>query len=234
MNVQELEKYVEDNAIKIGRADKTKLAAAITILESTKEYFVVDEPTLRAAGLGYLCWNGDAGERRKYYNEEVVQHIYKGGSTPIGTLKKLGYKMKYKNDFNGCVKAINKSTKKKKKEVVEKKRKGVYGIYIEGKLVYIGKTSRDFRERWMEHVNYAKNPQLESSQQNYLYAAMRKGKDVKMEILAEVDNFSNAEIECVECALIHSYKPQYNYQGVKVPYVFSESKRRTVKWKENI
>lgn len=37
---------------------------------------------------------------------------------------------------------------------VEKKKKhyGVYGIYINNELVYIGMTMRDFETRWQEHI----------------------------------------------------------------------------------
>ena len=48
---------------------------------------------------------------------------------------------------------------------------GVYGIYFNKKLVYIGKTSRYFYQRFSEHKSYMKY------QGGKLYEEMRKFKD---------------------------------------------------------
>lgn len=102
----------------------------------------------------------------------------------------------------------------------------IYGIKIDGELCYIGKTFRNLKERISEHIECIYDENKGGNQQNYLYKAMRECKiGYKFEILYESHNvINNHELEQIEKTLIENIKPKYNYEGVKVPYRFSEDK----------
>lgn len=103
----------------------------------------------------------------------------------------------------------------------------IYGIYIDNKLVYIGKTTREMKNRLGEHLECALLGEGGGAQQNYLYKAMRECEvGYKFKILYESYNtISNHELEEIEKTLIENLQPEFNYEGVKVPYRFSEEKR---------
>ena len=107
-----------------------------------------------------------------------------------------------------------------------KKNAYIYGIKVDGELVYIGKTYRDLKERISEHIECMLDESINNSQQNYLYKAMRECEiGYKFELLYESHNvISNYELETIEKSLIENIKPKFNYEGVKVPYRFSEDK----------
>ena len=67
-------------------------------------------------------------------------------------------------------------------------------IYFNKKLVYIGKTSRNFYQRFSEHKSNMKY------QGGKLYEEMRKFKD--------------RDLSCMEYALITYLKPRLNREGV--------------------
>lgn len=102
----------------------------------------------------------------------------------------------------------------------------IYGIYIDGKLCYIGKTIRCLKERLGEHIEWSILENGGGSQQDYLYKAMRECKiGYKFKILYESHNtLSNYDLEQIEKSLIENLQPEFNYEGVKVPYRFSEEK----------
>lgn len=104
----------------------------------------------------------------------------------------------------------------------------VYGIKVDGELVYIGKTIRPLKERIKEHIECMLDRTINNNQQKYLYEAMRLCEiGYKFEVLYESQNkISNHELEMIEKVLIENIKPKYNYEGVKVPYRFTEDKKR--------
>lgn len=119
------------------------------------------------------------------------------------------------------------TAKQKEKEIKEQtKRKkrlsyGIYGIYIDNELVYIGKTIRNFEERWKEHEACVKDKQIANSNQPYLYEAMRNNKyEFRKLIEFTKEIMYDWDLQCMEFALIETHKPKYNYVGVKVPYEF--------------
>lgn len=95
---------------------------------------------------------------------------------------------------------------------------GVYGIYFNKKLVYIGKTSRNFYQRFSEHKSNMKY------QGGKLYEEMRKFKDKNVNnkinciplisFDCEFDNISDRDLSCMEYALITYLKPRLNREGV--------------------
>lgn len=103
----------------------------------------------------------------------------------------------------------------------------IYGIEIDNKLVYIGKTTRKIKERLLEHMECVFDTKIQNSQQNYLYKAMRECKTgYKFKILYENHSgMKNEELEAIEKTLIENIKPEFNYEGVKVPYRFTKEKK---------
>ena len=54
---------------------------------------------------------------------------------------------------------------------------------------------------------------------------MRKCQGYKFEVLYESHNsISNHELEVIEKSFIENMQPKYNYEGVKVPYRFTNEK----------
>ena len=118
----------------------------------------------------------------------------------------------------------NKTVFKKQVNKNKNKHKGyVYGIKIDNKLVYIGKTIRPIQDRISEHIECVLDETIENSQQKYLYKAMRECQGYKFEIMAVHEEIDNHSLEMIEKALIENMKPEFNYEGVKVPYRFSGS-----------
>lgn len=122
--------------------------------------------------------------------------------------------------------------KKKKEERKERYGFGIYGIYIDDELVYIGKTNRDFQIRHEEHLKAMED----ESNTIWLYRLLRVAKDAGKKIqtrslldLSSLNNiknknsFSNEELKCMEYALISVLKPRGNTEGTKMEYDFNHS-----------
>lgn len=102
--------------------------------------------------------------------------------------------------------------------------RGIYGIYCDKELIYIGKTDVSFEERFKQHkIN------MEQNKDQYLYKYMRDNKDCYYELkpLINVKNIktkekiTNKDIEMMELALITLFKPKCNIQGILQDYIFS-------------
>ena len=106
----------------------------------------------------------------------------------------------------------------------KKIRYGVYGIYVNNELVYIGMTMRDFEKRWQEHINKIKS----GSNELYFYKQLQKyDEEVKLHFKILVDasekvidkkSFSEDEVKSMEYALIKVLKPKYNLAGNTYDY----------------
>lgn len=107
----------------------------------------------------------------------------------------------------------------KDKDVVNKN--GVYGIYVDNELVYIGYTKRTFGIRWEEHLQNTKIG-CGGSQEWYLYKAMREAKTINFKalVIAPKEVKTEKEYKCMEYAAITMYKPKFNYSGVKIDYIW--------------
>ena len=108
------------------------------------------------------------------------------------------------------------------------KGRGVYGIYSDNQLLYIGSTG-DFGKRFESHnVGF-------KSKNDRLYVKMRRdkadGRCVKIMPIINVDDLcteasiTDRDIQAMELALISIYKPMYNYQGRLAPYKFINRKK---------
>lgn len=114
--------------------------------------------------------------------------------------------------------------KTKKDKIIDSK--GIYGIYIDDKLIYIGETNKSFKERFQQHKYNMNDP----SNLTYLYRILRSAKQLNKNIqlkpiivvedLIINDNMKITErdIKMMELALITLYQPEANIEGRLTPY----------------
>lgn len=103
---------------------------------------------------------------------------------------------------------------------------GIYGIYVNNKLVYIGRTITSFKQRFNSHKANLNNSD------EFMYRKLREykeaGNKITMKPLIAVEllnvehkkTFTKNDINCMELALITMYQPFFNTEGKVKPYVF--------------
>lgn len=103
---------------------------------------------------------------------------------------------------------------------------GVYGIYADDKLVYIGRTIAGFKQRYKSHLKELKE------NNSFLYRRLREYKDAGCEIrlkplivlekleMVHKKTINIKELNCMEFALITVLQPELNVEGRLKPYVF--------------
>lgn len=117
--------------------------------------------------------------------------------------------------------------REKKIRLLDQKKKeysyGVYGMYENGQLVYIGMTMRPFEKRWQEHIEGIQN----QSSDLYFYQKINPESKIEFKILIDVSKMkankpiTRINIESMEHGLIYMLKPKYNYAGRTVEYRYS-------------
>ena len=93
---------------------------------------------------------------------------------------------------------------------------GIYGIWIENELVYIGKTKCTFYKRFQQHSSAVR------CQGGTLYDGMRKAKKEGKKVEARpilsfeknIEDFSDRDLSCMEYALIRVFQPKFNREGI--------------------
>ena len=110
---------------------------------------------------------------------------------------------------------------------------GIYGIYVNNKLVYIGKTTQNFAKRFYQHKYYVDNPTKATGVKYHMYCelarARSEGASVEMIPIVIVEDLlydsklkiNNRDIESMELALITFHRPRYNFSGVRCPYKYT-------------
>ena len=109
---------------------------------------------------------------------------------------------------------------------------GIYGIYVDNELVYIGKTTQSFQKRFNQHKRLMDYPDDSETQYEMYYelaVARAQGKSVQLRplIIAEyipydsLYDLTNRDLESMEMALIWCYRPRYNICGIQKPYRFT-------------
>ena len=109
---------------------------------------------------------------------------------------------------------------------------GVYGIYLDNVLVYIGKTTRGFGKRFKEHKHFVDFPNDSETQFNMyadFAAAIEKGSSLQLRPLIIVEtakykslySLTNRDIESMEFALISAFQPKYNIEGKRRAYRYT-------------
>lgn len=110
---------------------------------------------------------------------------------------------------------------------------GVYGIYINEEIVYIGSTTDSFARRFSKHKSRMKEPPEKHPTQIELYdtlkAAKASGYSVVFRPLIVVEELKyrslvpieKRDVESMEFALIDLYKPRLNKCGVTLPFKYN-------------
>lgn len=111
---------------------------------------------------------------------------------------------------------------REEREELGKLQGGVYGIYEDGELVYIGSTNRPFEVRFQEHLDNLRNGDTSL----YLYREINKDKEiqfaplvVKKDLKVEGE-LTFRDIQAMELALIDQCQPKYNLAGRVVDFRF--------------
>lgn len=100
---------------------------------------------------------------------------------------------------------------------------GIYGIYQNDELIYIGSTLRSFDIRFNEHKENIQN----KSKELYLYSLFNLGDKIEFKILIDCKelktniDLSKREIESMELALIQVFKPKGNLAGNTCQFRFT-------------
>lgn len=131
------------------------------------------------------------------------------------TLKRIKQIIKKCNLENSIVK---KEEKQKKKDNI-KNEYGIYGIYIDNKLVYIGMTSRSFKSRFSDYKSQIQNPTRKI--EYMMVNAKANNKEVEMRPLISNKEFftlSETELKKIEYSLIKVLQPEGNIEGTILPY----------------
>ena len=160
------------------------------------------------------------GMKRDYYSlhhyvEIIIHHLI-----PISYEKINIYKEKIKLLLKEEEERQNQIKQRAKNK---KKVGGVYGMYENGELVYIGMTMRKFEDRWQEHLDNIKD---RSTALNF-YQYVSNDAKIEFKKLIEIEKLkcnvelTKRDIEAMEFALIYEHQPKYNLAGRTVPYRFS-------------
>lgn len=112
---------------------------------------------------------------------------------------------------------------------VEEKPYGIYGIYVDNDLIYIGMTMTSFQQRYNEHKNNISH--TANINRMPLYAYLAKARDEKKLIelrplISNNDLKTNQKItrrdwESMELGLITLYQPICNLRGRTIAYEFN-------------
>ena len=100
---------------------------------------------------------------------------------------------------------------------------GIYGIYENDELVYIGYTTREFESRWQEHIEAI----MLQKKTQYVHQQINPSSKIEFGILIDITELKTnkiltvSDIQSMELALIHLYQPKYNVQGVTTKYSYS-------------
>ena len=93
---------------------------------------------------------------------------------------------------------------------------GIYGIYFKDILLYIGKTTGDFNNRFSTHKNNIDNKDRTEKFYQYCYDNNISSDTLNFKILFDCKNcpLSSEQIECLETNYINDYHPLYNEKKI--------------------
>lgn len=92
---------------------------------------------------------------------------------------------------------------------------GVYGMYRNGELIYVGMTMRNFKQRWKEHQGYIKN----KSHVLNVYDLIKENDIIEFKILVDAKKLENGiplserEVKAIERSYILRYSPIGNVEN---------------------
>lgn len=144
--------------------------------------------------------------------------VFKNSYTESDYKKRVEQRKEIDNKYK---KESNKQKQKEKK----KEQQGIYGIYIDNELVYIGKTEVSFKTRFKQHKD-----NMDNGDTTYIYKLLREAKlnnrNIQMKPLITLDQIkvdgklTSKDIQAMELGLITLYQPQGNVKGRLQNYQF--------------
>ena len=102
---------------------------------------------------------------------------------------------------------------------------GIYGLYRNNQLVYIGSTSRPFKERIREHYQNIQKA-IETGKSNFqVYSLFTKNDRVSVSILIDMyevgyKQLTEKDLRAMELAMITYFAPIGNVSGLKYGFQF--------------
>ena len=175
-------------------------------------------------------------EQRKKEKEKEIQEKL---------LKKAQEKQQYLEEYQKRKQQFQHESEQQKENTInrqqeiqhiyENEKGGIYSICSKDfngdmKLLYIGRTDRNFEERWQEHkdIVYGKEPVQYSMKKCYnLLKEERQIKEclIPKKMLSFNELSANkpltlSEKEAIEMAFIHYFQPPGNKAGIDIPYIF--------------
>ena len=152
--------------------------------------------TIAEDGLSLYCKECDSKAHKKYSEENPFK------------VKQSRHKAYKKHYFEnpGYYDYVNKAPNRLK--ITNKWKNswgsGVYGIFSEGKALYIGETTQ-LKKRITEHISYIKNPSINKSYLQEMYWEISNKKNYIIGIIEETPNHKERELH-----YINQLKPLYN------------------------
>lgn len=150
-----------------------------------------------------ITWNGVRISKESREEIKKIKNFELSGSSFLGR--------KFKR--NGYSKEIDSKNFYFKQKKVE--HYGVYGIYKDDELLYVGSTMRNFEDRMKEHRDNINN----GSTELYFYKLVNKNDELKYRILIDVSEIKTnkkidrTDVESMELALISYLQPVGNLAG---------------------
>lgn len=163
----------------------------------------------------------DLDKNREKYNIKEEIPLAKE-STCQQYIQKIKDSKEYEVDIDIEIK--EKRTRIKKEEWHDKT--GIYGIYLDNILIYIGRTTTSFKQRFQQHKTRYK------TDDSYLYLLIHKakedGKNIEFKPLIIIEDLQIAngvrinerDLNSMELALITIYQPVGNVEGRLKPYKY--------------
>lgn len=107
------------------------------------------------------------------------------------------------------------------------KKSGVYGIYVNGELVYIGSTTRTFGVRFIEHrERMIKGYKKQKNLYDYLRQRFAEGANIQLIPMVVIEDLkikgkciTKRDVKIMELAFINFYLPRCNVEGIKTPFL---------------
>lgn len=101
---------------------------------------------------------------------------------------------------------------------------GIYGIYLNGEIVYIGMTTAGFKDRFQSHKNKFNN--RDGKMYSELFAYKENGAQIELKPIFIAEDalvertLTKRDLQSMELCLIDIYKPRYNIEGRLKNYIY--------------
>lgn len=131
-----------------------------------------------------------------------------------------------KNEYN--IKELLEDNSIRRIKTEWENKKGIYGIYVNNNLVYIGSTYESFKSRFIVHKGHIKRGENDLFLYRKIREALNNGRNVEFKPIIILEDLkmehkktiNEKEMKCMEMALIITLQPIYNISGRLKPFDF--------------